>query len=137
MTRKENVVESDFVQATDEAHSDIVRRLLVLATRNQADFGAEEDVVTDRFQVEDVVDTRSRTLGTMRPVDSQLGHTSVTFQADVVPNAVIDNHSSDSHQSFAASAIETILNLSGKVNCLKRKLVIRMFICANLSVDDL
>ena len=56
----------------------------------------------------------------IRPVDSKLGHTSVTFQADFVPNDIIDNHASDPYQSFTTPAIKRMWNLPGKMNC-KRK----------------
>lgn len=72
----------------------------------------------------------------MRPVNRQLGHTAVTLQADVVPNAVIDGQASNSHQSFATSAVETILNLE---NYVISKSVIVKYIFYNIyfSVDDL
>ena len=102
MLWQEIVVDSNVVQTTDKAHANVIQG---------SNFSSEEDVVTDGLEIEDVVDTRSCTLRPIGSVDSQFGHTTMTFQSDVVPDTVIDIQTRHSHQTFSTSTIETILHL--------------------------
>jgi hypothetical protein len=111
MLRQEIVVKSDVVQATDKAHTNVIQG---------SNFSTEEDVVTYGLEVEDVIDTRSCTLRSIRSIHCQLGHTAMTFQSDIVPYTVVDIQSGHSHQTFSTSTIETILDLLHKIGAISK-----------------
>lgn len=78
---QEIIVQTDFIQAADEAHANIV---------HCPNFGTEEDVIANWFQVEDIVDTGSCSLRSIRSVYRHFSHASVTFHSDIVPSSVVD-----------------------------------------------
>lgn len=115
MLRQQVIVESDVVQATRETHSNIVVCQLAEASHDGSDFGAEEDEVAARLQVDDVVHSRSGSLSALCTIYRQLGDASVPFEPDVVPGAVVDHDASQSNESFSTAAIEAILHLEDSI----------------------
>ncbi len=60
------------------------------------------------FQVEDIIDARSRSLGLVNPIHRHLGSVAVTFHRYLMPFAVVKRKTVESNETLATAEIETI-----------------------------
>lgn len=111
MLRQQVVVEPDIVQTSHKSQSNVVVSHLAEASHDRADFGAEENKVAARLEVDDVIHSGSGSLSAVCTIYRQFSDASVTFESNVVPRAVIDDDAGDSNKTFATAAVKAILHL--------------------------